>query len=75
VAKIRSETAFKLGMTLAYALATLLLCTFMYAAFLEYDGSSFEGIGFTLVITCGSIGAGVMLYGLYATLKLKSFNT
>jgi hypothetical protein len=70
--RIHSGTAFKIGMTLAYIVATVLLFVFMYTAFMEYDGSSFESIGFTMVVTCGAIGSGVMLFGLYAVLKLKS---
>lgn len=61
-----------MGMTFGYIVATVLLCVFMYMAFTEFDGSSFETIGFTMVVTCGVIGSAVMLYGLYAVLKLKS---
>jgi heme/copper-type cytochrome/quinol oxidase subunit 4 len=69
---MRSETVFKSGMALAYIAEIIFLCVFMYMAFIEYNGTSVETIGFNMVIICGVVGSGAMLWGLYEILKWKS---
>jgi hypothetical protein len=69
--KIR-DTVFKAGMAIGYVLAITLLCVFMYMGFREYNGTSVEAIGLNMVIICGVVGCGAMLYGLHGILKWKS---
>lgn len=58
-------------MSLAFIAATSLLWVMVFAAATEYDGTSFETIGFTAVVLCAAVGSAVMLFSLYETLKLK----
>jgi hypothetical protein len=64
-------TAFKSGMSVAFITAASLLWATIFVASTEYDGTSFEAIGFTIAILCAATGSAVMLYSLYETLKLK----
>jgi hypothetical protein len=69
--KIR-DRIFKAGMALGYILAITLLCVFMYTGFAEFNGTSVEAIGLYMVIICGVVGCGAMLFGLHGILRWKS---
>ena len=61
-------------MAIGYALAFILLCVFMYTGFTEFNGTSVEAIGLYMVIACGVVGCGAMLFGLSEILKWTSLD-
>jgi len=59
-------------MTLGYIVGIIFLCWSMYRGFTEFNGSSVEAIGLYMVIICGVVGSGALLFGLHEILKWKS---
>ena len=61
-------------MIIGYIVEIFFLCWSIYRGFTEYNGTSVESIGLYMVIICGAVGSGAMLYGLQGVLKWKSLD-
>ncbi len=70
--QMASEKTFKYGVSIALIVEFSILLVMAYTSILEYDGTSVETIGLTVVFIAVFVVSSVMLYSAYKTFTLKS---